>query len=64
LIDNKTKSNESIPNIDEHNKMNSVFFRICHLDTDVPKLFSAENNMDPGAAPSELYVTYIRFINS
>jgi len=25
----KTRPNEAIPNIDEHNKMNSVFFRIC-----------------------------------
>ena len=35
--------------------------RRCHLDTDVPKLFSAENNMDPGAVPSELYVSSIHF---
>jgi len=35
----------------------------CHLDTGVPKLFSAENNMDPSAVPSELYVSYINFIN-
>ena len=33
----------------------------CHVDADVPKLFSAENNMDPGAVPSELYVSYITF---
>ena len=37
----------------------------CHLDTDVPKLFSAENNMDPGAVPSELYVCKLHtFYNS
>jgi len=29
LINNKTKPNEAIPNIDEHNKTNSVFSRIC-----------------------------------
>jgi len=29
LINNKTKLNEAIPNNDEHNKMNSVFSRIC-----------------------------------
>jgi len=28
-INSKTKLNESIPNINEHNKMNSLFFRIC-----------------------------------
>jgi len=28
-INSKTKPNESIPNIDEHNKTNSAFFRIC-----------------------------------
>jgi len=33
LINSKTKPNKSIPNINEHNKMNSVFFRIflCHV---------------------------------
>ena len=36
--------------------------RCCLLDTDVPKLFSAENNMDPGAVPSEFYVSCIHFI--
>jgi len=29
LINSKTKPNDAIPNIDEHNKTNSVFFRIC-----------------------------------
>jgi len=28
-INSKTKPNNAIPNIDEHNKMNSVFLRIC-----------------------------------
>jgi len=28
-INSKMKPNKSIPNIDEHNKTNSVFFRIC-----------------------------------
>ena len=28
-IISKTKLNKAIPNIDEHNKTNSVFFRIC-----------------------------------
>jgi len=28
-INSKTKQNEVIPNNDEHNKTNSVFFRIC-----------------------------------
>jgi len=30
-INSKTKLNELIPNIDEHNKMDSVFFKICLL---------------------------------
>ena len=33
----------------------------CHLDAGIPKLFLAENNMNPAAVPSELYVSYIHF---
>jgi len=29
LINNKMKLDEAIPNIDEHNKTNSIFSRIC-----------------------------------
>jgi len=29
MINNKIKPNEAMPNIHEHNKMNSVFSRIC-----------------------------------
>jgi len=29
LINSKTKLNDAIPNINEHNKMNSIFSRIC-----------------------------------
>jgi len=31
--------------------------RHCNLDTQIPKLFSIENNMDPGPVPFELSVS-------
>ena len=31
--------------------------RRCHNDTKIPKLFSSDNNMDPGAVPPQLTVS-------
>jgi len=39
LINNKTKPNEAIPNIDEHYKMNSIFSRICLVSRASSTLF-------------------------
>ena len=41
---------------------NSTTTEMCHrcnLDTQTPKIFSAENNMNPGPVPPELLVCYI-----
>ena len=35
----------------------------CRADSDVPKLYSAANNMDPGQVPPELSVSYLDVIN-
>jgi len=34
----------------------------CNLDTQLPKLFSSQNNMDPGPVPFELSVSCINVI--
>ena len=39
LINSKMKPNEAITNIDEHNKMNSVFFRIFFVPRTSSMLF-------------------------
>ena len=36
--------------------------RRCDLDTQIPKMFSAENNMNPGPVPPELSVHYINVV--
>ena len=39
-------------------KLNAGLCTCCHADKHIPKLFSAENNMDPGPVPSQLKVSY------
>jgi len=39
LIISKMKLNKAIPNIDEHNKTNSIFFRVCLVPRAIIVLF-------------------------
>ena len=39
--------------------INTTATEICHRDTQTPKMFSAENNMNPGPVPPELLLCYI-----
>ena len=45
-----------------NNSTPSEICRRCNVDTQAPKLFSLQNNMDPGPVPFELSVSYINVI--
>ena len=40
--------------------MNMDCCKCCHNDNQVPKQFSAANNVDPGSVPSELEVSSVK----
>ena len=45
------------------NSTTTEMCRRCNLDTQTPKIFSAENNMNPGPVPPELLVCYINLLS-